>query len=149
MGYIATRFFREWIMFRKPEELIMAILLLLWVVVAYFLADYATASHTKYTLMITAFNLIWAIVSFVSWKFDKWAFVLPLLVGALVACWLPWLDWFAFKDILATQGTAVLVVERPWYADWIFKGIVVLIPIIATAVIQFRQRRQRQLQGKI
>ena len=46
-------------MFKRPEELIMAVLAALWVVFTYFLASYFGAP-TQTALLITAFTLIWA-----------------------------------------------------------------------------------------
>lgn len=135
-------------MFRKPEELIMAVLGALWLVATYFLADYATYGSLKYVLMITGFTAIWAIISFVLWKHDRWMAIWPILLGALVACWWPWLDWFALKDILPATQDAFIVLPTPWYASWMFKSIIALIPMILGWIVQYRLRRERQLLGK-
>lgn len=135
-------------MFSKPEELIMAVLGALWVVATYFLSSYATAGSTKYVLLITALTALWAVISFLFWKFDRWMFLWPLLLGLLAACWTPWLDWFALRDVLAASGDALLVVQKPWYAGWIFKGMLICVPMVLGYVYQFRRQHQRRLAGK-
>lgn len=135
-------------MFRKPEELIMAVLGALWIVTTYFLAQYATQDSTQYALMITGFTALWAIVSFVFWKNERWIPVWPILLGALVACWWPWLDWFALKDIAPVATHSMVVMQKPWYAGWIFKGVLAILPMLGGYLLKFRAQRQRQLAGK-
>lgn len=135
-------------MFSKPEELIMAILGALWTVVTYFLAAYVTSANVKYVVLITGLTAIWSVVSFFLWKFDRWLFLWPILLGLLVACWTPWLDWFALRGVATVSNEALLVVQKPWYAGWTFKGILIVIPIILGYLLKIRAHRQRRLNGQ-
>lgn len=115
-------------MFSKPEEIIMAALGAVWVVLTYFLAGWTGAS-AKYVLLITGFSVAWTLLAFVLWK-KGWVGILwPLLLGGLVACWWPWLDGLAMRGVAVSAGS-VMVVAKPWYASWTFKIIVALIPTI-------------------
>lgn len=135
-------------MWNKPEELIMAVLGMLWTVATYFLASYATSGSLKYVLWITGLTALWAVVSFVFWKKDRWMLVWPVLLGLWVACWWPWLDWFALRDLMPTANDALVVVQKPWYASWTFKGILAIVPVILGYALKFQQHRKRQLTGK-
>nr|UOP04790.1 hypothetical protein LVJ77_11665 [Conchiformibius kuhniae] len=58
-------------MLSKPEEVIMAVLAAVWVVLTYFLAGW-TGAAAKYVLLITAFSGVWAVLAFLLWK-TGWA----------------------------------------------------------------------------
>ena len=80
-------------MMNKPEEVIMACLAVLWVVITYVLIRF-TGAQWSYVLMVTGFTAVWAFVAFVLWQAGRIEKIYPLLIGALVACWWPLLDWF-------------------------------------------------------
>lgn len=115
-------------MFSKPEEVIMAILSALFVILTYFIAGYSGASVT-YILMITGFTAIWALATFLLWQAGRIEKLYPIVLGALVACWWPWLEWFAVRGVVATGGE-VLMVSKPWYATWWFKIVLAMLPIV-------------------
>lgn len=129
-------------MFKRPEELIMAVLAALWVVLTFFLASYIGAP-TQTALLISALTLIWAGVFFMLWQHDRSAWVWPLFLGLLVACWWPYLDWYALKDIIAPGATGeTIVVNKPWYATWTFKTVIALIPAVAGYVWKWKASRK-------
>lgn len=127
-------------MFQKPEEVIMVILAAAWVVLTYFLAGW-TGATAKYVLLITGLTAGWAVLAFWLWK-AGWADKLwPLLLGALVACWWPWLDGFALRNVVAPAG-GVLVVGKPWYASWLFKLILALLPVLGGYAHKWRKAQK-------
>lgn len=128
-------------MLNKPEELIMAFLLAVWVVLTYCAAAYATGASVKYVFLITGFTALWSVVSFVLWQAGRASGLYPVLAGALVACWWPWLDWLAVRGVAAT-GNDVLVVVKPWYASWWFKLTLVALPIVGGYVRQWRKSQK-------
>ena len=86
-------------MFKRPEEIIVLVLAVLWVVLTYFLAAFCGAD--AYTVMlITGLTLIWAAVCFRFWQKGWERTIWPVFLGCLVACWWPMLDWLAVKDII-------------------------------------------------
>lgn len=129
-------------MFKRPEEFIMAILAALWVVLTYFLADYLGAP-TAPTLLITALSLIWAIVFFIVWQRNASRLIWPLFLGLLVACWWPFLDWYAVSDILVPgASTDTIVIAKPWYATWTFKLIIAAIPVLLGYAVKWKMKRK-------
>ncbi|MDK4564548.1 hypothetical protein [Kingella kingae] len=136
-------------MFKRPEEVIMAILALLYLVLTYFLAGWATAASVKYTFLILGFNAVWAIAAFLLWQADRIRWLVPLLLGVLVLCWTPWLDWFMLRDVLPAADGSVLLPPRPWYATWWFKGILALIPVVAGYIWQYKRHHHRKINGLI
>lgn len=128
-------------MLNKPEELIMAFLLAVWVVLTYCAAAYATGASVKYVFLITGFTALWSVVSFILWQAGRANGLYPVLAGALVACWWPWLDWLAVRGVAAT-GNDVLVVVKPWYASWWFKLTLVALPIVGGYVRQWRKSQK-------
>lgn len=125
-------------MFKRPEEFIMAILAALWVVLTYFIADYLGApTHT--TLLITALTLIWAIVFFIVWQRNASRLIWPLFLGLLVACWWPFLDWYAVSGILVPGASGdTIVIAKPWYATWTFKIILAVIPVLLGYAVKWK-----------
>lgn len=136
-------------MFKRPEEIIVFILALLWVGLSYYLAAFLGAD--AYTVIkITVFTLIWAAVCFRLWQRNLSSNIWPLMLGFLTACWWPYLDWLAVKDIIApdTQNQTI-VITRPWYAGWLFKSLTALVPVCAGYAFKWRQNRKRKLSGQI
>ena len=136
-------------MFRQPEEWLMAVLAVIWVGIHYFLAGWATAASAKYTLMITFFHALLALLAFLLWQRDKVQHILPLLLGLWVLCWTPWLDWFMLRDIVPAADGSVLLPPRPWYALWWFKLLLVLVPVVGGYAWQWKRARKRKMHGLI
>ncbi|MDO4641152.1 MAG: hypothetical protein Q4A84_05545 [Neisseria sp.] len=117
-------------MFKRPEELIMAVLAALWVVLTYFLAGYIGAP-TQTALLIAALTLIWAGVFFMLWQRGHSAWSWPVFLGLLVACWWPALDWYAIRNLVAAGvASETIVIGKPWYASWTFKIILAVVPVV-------------------
>lgn len=132
-------------MFKRPEELIVFVLGLLWVVLTYFLTSYLGAD-TYTSLVITGFTLLWAVVCFMLWQRDLSRMIWPWFLGLLVACWWPLFDWFAVKDFIETGAESqAIVVAKPWYASWTFKIILALIPVALGYFIKFKRARQAKI----
>lgn len=135
-------------MFKRPEEIIVLVLAVLWVVLTYFLAAFCGAD--AYTVMlITGLTLIWTAVCFRFWQKGWERKIWPVFLGSLVVCWWPMLDWLAVKDIIVPNSeAAAIVVAKPWYADWIFKSFLALLPVVAGYAFKWkRSRHVRNLAG--
>lgn len=128
-------------MLNKPEELIMAVLAGLWVVLTYLLADHL-GIHTHTVLLITALTLIWAVVFFLLWQRGRIRWIWPLFLGLLVACWWPALDWMAIKDIAMDNPEGLIVLSHPWYATWTAKIIYAAIPTLAGYAVIWKLKHQ-------
>lgn len=129
---------------KRPEELIVAIIAALWVVLTYFMASYIGAP-TQTTLLICALTLIVAIIAFLLWQRSCFGWLWPLFLGLLVACWWPLLDWLAIKDIIlpAAQNNAVII-SRPWYDTWTFKIIIAILPALLGYAWQGKRYQQQK-----
>ena len=67
-------------MFKRPEEIIVLVLAVLWVVLTYFLAAYCGAD--AYTvILITGLTLVWAAVCFRFWQKGWERNVWPVFFG--------------------------------------------------------------------
>lgn len=119
-------------MFSRPEEIIMAILGLLWLVGSYFLAAYS-GINSPHIFMITGLTLLWLVLAFVLWQRGFYRHTWPLLLGLLLACWWPALHWIA-RDAAAA----------PWYAGWTFKLVLAAVPVVAGYVWKWQQQRRRK-----
>ncbi|MCS4533343.1 hypothetical protein [Neisseria montereyensis] len=126
-------------MFKRPEEFIVAILAALWVVLTYLITDYFGAP-TQTKLLISALTLICAAVCFILWQRHLSRAIWPFFFGLLVACWWPYLDWVAVRDILVSDGNVsnTIVIAKPWYATWTFKWIIAVIPVILGYAIKWK-----------
>lgn len=70
---------------------------------------------------------------------------LACFLGCLVACWWPMLDWLAVKDIIVPNSeAAAIVVAKPWYAGWIFKSFLALLPVVAGYAFKWKKSRNVQ-----
>lgn len=141
--FTLNKLYKDFNMFDKPEEIMMAILLALWVSLSYFLASYTGAS-IRYVLLICGFNAAWAVLAFILWKANFIGKLWPLLIGVLVACWWPWLNWFATRHI---QGD-VIAITPPWYASLTFKLIYAVIPVILGYFWKWRQTQKPRFDQK-
>ena len=137
-------------MFDRPEELIMTVLAAVWVIMTYFAAAYLGAD-LKSTLMITGLTLVWAVIAFVLWQAGRAAVLWPVLLGLLLACWWPYLDWMVIRSAIP-EGTAsgdVIIVKRPWYATWTFKLVLSALPVIGGYLWKWQQSRKRKAAGLV
>ena len=131
-------------MFKRPEELIMAVLAGLWVVLTYFAAAYFGAPGQT-AMLIAVLTLVWAVLLFLLWQRDRARLLWPLFLGLLVACWWPFLDWYAAQSIVIPATSAdTIVINKPWYASWTFKTILALIPTVAGYALKIKQYRHRK-----
>ena len=81
-------------MFKRPEEIIVLILALLWVGLSYYFA--AILISDAYTiLLITVLTFVWAAICFLLWQRNLSRHIWPLFLGSLVACWWPYFTWLA------------------------------------------------------
>lgn len=131
-------------MFKRPEEILVLILAICWLVCTYFLAAYLGAD--AYTVLtITGLTLLWAAASFKLWQRNLSRHIWPLFLGFLVACWWPYLDWLAVKDIaVSDSGSQAVLIAKPWYASWTFKIILALIPTAAAYAFKWKQSKKRR-----
>ena len=131
-------------MFKRPEELIMASLALLWVVLTYFIVDYFGAV-SQTTLTITGFTLLWAVLFFVLWQRNLTRALWPIFLGLLVACWWPYLDWMSIRNLLLPGAESdTIIIAKPWYATWTFKFILAAIPTLLGYLWMFKQHQKRK-----
>lgn len=129
---------------KKPEEIIMAVLAALWVILTYFILNYFGV-RTETTLTITGLTLLWSIVTFVFWQKNLLMWIWPVFVGLLVACWWPWFDWFAMKDVIDQSRIGdTLLLTRPWYATWGFKFAIAIVPIVLGYVGAWKLAQRRK-----
>ncbi|MDO4997585.1 MAG: hypothetical protein Q4E16_02935 [Neisseria sp.] len=131
-------------MFKRPEELIMAVLAALWVAFTYFMATYFNAP-SQTALLIAALTLIWAVVFFILWQRNLTRHIYPIFLGLLIACWWPFLDWYAISGIVSTNAlNDTIIVSKPWYATWTFKLIIALVPVLLGYAFKFKQYRKNK-----
>ena len=136
-------------MFKRPEELLMLMLCAAFLAATYFAAGWATAASAKYTLMITGFTLLWLSACFWLWTHERATGLYPLLAGLFVACWCPWLDWFALRHTAAADSVNMIVLNKPWYATWAFKAALAALPVITGYAWQWKRRRDARQAGGI
>ena len=129
-------------MFKRPEELIMAVLAALWVVFTYFLASYFGAP-AQTALLITTLTLIWAALFFGLWQRGHTGAIWPIFLGLLVACWWPFIDWYAISGFVTPESVnETIVLNRPWYDTWTAKIIWALIPTVLGYVYKWKRSRR-------
>ena len=130
---------------KKPEEIIMAVLAALWVILTYFVLNYFGTDIVT-TLTITGCSLLWVIVAFVFWQKSLMAWLWPIFIGLLVACWWPILDWLYFH--LSGMDTSLInevtMVEKRWYATWTFKLFIAIIPTLIAYVAAWKLAQKRK-----
>ena len=74
-----------------------------------------------------------------------------VLLGLLLACWWPYLDWMVIRNAIP-EGTAsgdVIIVKRPWYATWTFKLVLSALPVIGGYLWKWQQSRKRKAAGLV
>lgn len=129
-------------MLRKPEELILAALGLIWVASTFFLCR-RLGMDFVYCLQIAGATLLWVIVLFVLWQRGKTRLIWPLFCGLLVACWWPVLDWIALPQLTPVTGSDLIILQRPWYASWTFKILLALAAVSAGYAWLFVRRGKK------
>ncbi|MDO4434250.1 MAG: hypothetical protein Q4B82_06690 [Alysiella sp.] len=135
---------------KRPEELIMAILGVFWVVLTYFLAAYAVQGSVKYVFLITGLTALWTLLAFFVWQRNRWLDFYPVLMGLLVVCWWSWLDWLAVPQSVITQDEVdMATLHTPWYVTLTFKIIIASLPIVALYILKWRKQRERRMNGQI
>lgn len=110
-------------MLNKPEEFIMAVLAIVWIVITFFITRYINLTYQA-GLMVTGLTLLWALCFFLLWRRDWTRFVWPLFLGLFVACWLPALHDYSW------QVSPDNVLIAPWYVSKYFQIILVSLPIV-------------------
>lgn len=134
-------------MFKRPEELIVLVLALLWVALTYFAAASFIADAPTVWL-IAGFTFAWAAVCFVLWQRNFSRLIWPLFLGFLVACWWPLLDWIAVKDLVVSEAQSeTVLLAKPWYATWTFKLILAAVPVLAGYFFKWKRAKHRKLQA--
>lgn len=129
---------------KKPEEIIMAVLAALWVIFTYFILSYNDV-RTETTLTITGLTLLWAVVAFVFWQKNLMAWLWPIFVGLLIACWWPFWDWYAVKDVIDQSRIGeTLLLTKPRYATWEFKFAIAIIPTLLAYVGAWKLAQKRK-----
>ncbi|STZ76423.1 hypothetical protein [Bergeriella denitrificans] len=128
-------------MFKRPEELIVLVLALLWVALTYFGAA-SLGADAATVFLITGLTLAWAAVCFLLWQRNLSRLIWPFFLGALAACWWPLADWYAVKDLPAAAAAQA---EMPWYAGWTFKGIWAALPVLLGYTFLWKRTRRRKL----
>jgi hypothetical protein len=129
---------------KKPEEIIMAVLAALWVILTYFVLTYIGA-HLETSLTITGLTLLWCVVAFVFWQKNLMAWLWPVFIGLLIACWWPFWDWFAIKDVVDTSRIGdTLLMTKPWYATWAFKFAIAIVPTLIAYVAAWKLAQKRK-----
>ncbi|WP_274572106.1 hypothetical protein [Neisseria leonii] len=132
-------------MFKRPEELIMAALALLWVVFSYFAVSYLGAP-AQTALLTAALTLIWATVFFLLWQRNLTRLIWPLFLGLLTACWWPVLDWFAVRGLVAPEAFGdTIIVQKPWYASWTFKLIAAAVVALSGYGFKWKQYKKHTI----
>lgn len=130
-------------MFRTPEDLIIAVIGILWVIATYFIGYYLGAdASTRWS--ITLFTFAWFVLSFYLWRHNLITFVWPIFLGMLIACWTPYLDWIAIRDYVAMNpGKDVIILTRPWYASLPFKLVLCSLPVLIAYLSMWKRSRIR------
>ena len=118
---------------KRPEEVIMAVLGALFVVLTYAAASYFGAQGQT-ALLVAALTLIVLLPAFLLWQRNRAAWLWPCLLGLLAACWWPYFDARGEQSLpvgLLQQDAAAAVSALPWYAGWTFKLIFAALPVLA------------------
>ncbi|MDO5687142.1 MAG: hypothetical protein Q4G42_07155 [Neisseria sp.] len=130
-------------MFRRPEELILAVVAILWVVLTYFLGSWLGADIAT-IVKITLATLLWVVLLFILWQQDKIRWIWPLFFGLLIACWWPYLDWIAKRGLVDNAAAAdTIILAAPWYATWTFKLLTAALPVLLGYLWLLAQRRKQ------
>ena len=115
-------------MLRQPEEYILFILGILWVILTYIICKWI-GMNAVFTIKITVATALWCTLTFVLWQYDKLRWLYPLLLGLAVVCWLPLLDWLAQLNNKSYDAITA------WYATRVCKSLLALTPVIVGYVL--------------
>lgn len=130
-------------MFKKPEEVIIAILGIAWIILSYFITHWI-GTNSGIAVEIIIYTLVWVIGTFIFWKNDKIYYTWPIFIGLFVGSWTPLLTWYAQVKagyILPTTNLICSIV--PWYASWYAKfGLIAAIVLIGYIILIFQNRKK-------
>ncbi len=125
---------------RKPEEFIMAVIGVLWTILTFYVTRYSIGTTTNIALLVTVLTILWIILSFKLWQKAWLGWIWPVMLGLLVACWWPTLDHVANEAML----TSTTPLAAPWYASWIFKGIIAVMPVLLGYGLAWKMNHNRK-----
>lgn len=129
-------------MFKKPEEIILAILAVAWIVLTYFI-NHWLGVNSGITIQIMLYNMAWVVIIYIVWKKDKIYSTWPIFIGFLMAAWTPILTWYAQKNAGYTSNIDLVCGPMPWFATWYFKfGLVISANIIAYIILLLQHRKK-------
>ena len=128
-------------MFKRPEELILAVIAVIWLIITFFIGRYVGMDSAGIIKTVAA-TALWSFVLFILWQKDRLNFIWPWFVGLLIACWWPYLDWLAKKDMPAETIGDALIISAPWYATRKFKLILAFVPVVAAYIFMWKKHRQ-------
>lgn len=116
---------------KRPEEIMMAVLLAVYAVLTYMAAAYLLEARTETALLVALLTLVVLLPAFLLWQRNRAAWLWPCLLGLLAACWWPYFDGLAVKDtaVPLTGLHDAATVDLPWYATWTFKLLLAAMPI--------------------
>ncbi len=119
-------------MLKRPEEVLVAVLAALFVVLTYAAASYFGAVGQT-ALLVAALTLIVLLPAFLLWQRNRAAWLWPCLLGLLAACWWPYFDARAVLALPAglAQDAVAMAEALPWYATWTFKLVLAALPVVA------------------
>ncbi|QRN41691.1 MAG: hypothetical protein GKC53_06230 [Neisseriaceae bacterium] len=130
-------------MFKKPEEIIIAILGIVWIILCYFINRWLVVSN-DITVQIILYNIVWVITTFLVWKNEKIYLTWPIFLGLFVTAWTPLLTWYAQKSAGYDIQTANLMcIQMPWFATWYVKfGLVLAVMFIGYIILLIKNRKK-------
>ncbi|WP_245636583.1 hypothetical protein [Eikenella longinqua] len=118
-------------MLKRPEEVMVAVLAAVFVVLTYAAASYFGALGQT-ALLVAALTLIVLLPAFLLWQRNRAAWLWPCLLGLLAACWWPYFDARGAQSLpvgLLQQDAAAAAEALPWYAGWTFKLLLAALPV--------------------
>ena len=130
-------------MLNKPEELIMALLAALGVVLTFIFCRYLNMP-TDTGLLTTTLTLLWAVIFFLLWQRGLTRHIWPIFLGLWVVCWWRAIYWSATQIILNGDNNAHT--EISWYGSWPALITYALIPVVIGYLIKWQSHKNHQPQ---
>ncbi|MFH4354809.1 MAG: hypothetical protein WDW20_04470 [Neisseriaceae bacterium] len=131
-------------MTKKPEEIILAALGIVWMFASYFLARYL-GMDIGTSIQLLLYNAVWVIFFYSVWKNAFLYLTWPVFLGAFIAAWTPLLDGYAQlhkPGSVTTQSLSWACAPLPWYATWYFKFILVMsVVFIGYLILLIKNRK--------